>query len=285
MTWPGTPRASALGSSSVGRRILLFASDVPRKSEIKAPLENVAARLGLYRPARRAFQEIFNRRHAAKRRVMRRFFAEFIGAGSVVFDVGANKGRLTDEFLGLGARVVAVEPNPALAHALQRRYGREAVVEQTALGSEPGSAQLHLGVHSGHSTLSSEWMRSAPTADRWAGAVEVPVITLDSLIDRHGPPDFVKVDVEGFELEVFTGLSRTVPLASFEFQAAAITRAQQCIDRLQALGFAEFNLAEADAYKFRGDWLDAEGVRTVLTAIADGSLSSYGDVYARASAR
>jgi hypothetical protein len=47
----------------------------------------------------------------------------------------------------------------------------------------------------------------------------VNVATLDSLIDEFGVPDYAKIDVEGFDLEVLRGLSRPIPLLSFEYNS------------------------------------------------------------------
>jgi hypothetical protein len=48
------------------------------------------------------------------------------------------------------------------------------------------------------------------------GTVSVPVTTLDRLIARHGPPEHLKIDVEGYELEAVRGLSAAVRVISFE---------------------------------------------------------------------
>ena len=50
------------------------------------------------------------------------FYSPFIKKNDLCFDIGANVGRKTDIFLKLGARVIAVEPQPECIHFLQKKY-------------------------------------------------------------------------------------------------------------------------------------------------------------------
>ena len=67
--------------------------------------------------------------------------------------------------------------------------------------------------------------------------MRVPVTTLDDLIERHGMPSFIKLDVEGFEVEALAGLTRPVPALSFEFTTIQRDLATACIERCAALGY------------------------------------------------
>jgi SAM-dependent methyltransferase len=83
---------------------------------------------------------------------------------------------------------------------------------------------------------------------------------LDSLISEFGPPKLCKVDVEGFEIEVLKGLSRPVPIISFELHRSEIDRTREVLARLSSIGqITSANLAdlEQDRWIFE-DWIDPE---------------------------
>ena len=81
---------------------------------------------------------------------------------------------------------------------------------------------------------------------RWRRCCEVAVTTLDALVAAHGPPAFVKIDVEGYELEVLKGLSRPVPALSFEIVAERLSAAEACVERLETLGSYRYGFSEGE---------------------------------------
>ena len=238
---------------------------------LRSHVEGALCSARLYRPTRTAYQRL-RRSHFDDRHELRRVLRRVVAPRSLVFDVGANRGEMTATFLELGARVVAVEPTPDLAALVERRYrSKRLAVEACAIGGEPGTATLHLGSYDEHSTLSDEWKDLVP--DRWAGSIEVPVRTLDQLIADHGVPGFVKIDVEGYELEVLKGLSRRVPAVSFEFRSDMTDLAHECMDALLALGDYRFGFAPLKT------WTDPAGIMAALLPLAEGTS---GDIYAQA---
>ncbi len=227
--------------------------------------------------------------HAIPLRARRlaRLYAPFVPAGSLCFDIGAHAGNRVRCWRRLGARVVAVEPQPDFAAILRRMFRRDPLVSvvQAAVGATPGTARLLVSERTpAVSTLSGEWARRVGRTRsfrgvHWASAGEVEVTTLQALVERHGSPHFIKIDVEGYEARVLEGLAAAVPGLSFEYLPAAREVALACVDRLCALGPYRYNWSPGESHRLAsGDWLDADGIRRVLEGLreADGS----GDVYA-----
>src|SRR5262245_13583888 len=215
-----------------------------------------------------------------------RLYAPFLAPGALAFDVGAHAGNRVRAFRRLGARVVAVEPQPDFVRLLRRLYGADAqvVILETAVGAAPGEARLLVSERTPTvTTLSAEWARRVATDPSfrgvsWSPGARVPVTTLDALVATHGRPDFVKLDVEGSEAAALAGLSTPVAALSFEYLAAARDVALACVDRLAALGRYEYNWSPGERQRLASErWLEADAVRSVLRGLAAGS----GDVYAR----
>ena len=200
-------------------------------------MNDLKSRFGLLRSELIYLWKPFNRRR------LRRFYSQFVQPGALCFDIGAHLGGRSRAFLELGARVVAVEPQPQCAANLHARWAgeRRFTLIPKAVGAQPGSSTLHINrLNPTISTLAPDAWRAAMAAaatrrERWDHRVDVDVATLDQLIEAYGLPDFCKIDVEGFEKQVLAGLSHPLPALSFEFISFEKTPALACLRRLMAL--------------------------------------------------
>lgn len=218
----------------------------------------------------------------------RRFYAQFVGAGSLCFDIGAHVGNRSRCWSALGARVVALEPQADLHRFMRLLFAldRNVILLREAVAARPGTVVLHVSSRTPTVTTGSlEFMAEASAVAsfawvRWGATVEVPATTLDLLSARFGRPDFVKIDVEGMEHEVLRGASFAPACLSFEFVSASPSSALRSLDRLQALGRYRFNVALGEGLRLLHErWLEVDEMRGWLEAQPpDGSS---GDVYAR----
>lgn len=214
-------------------------------------------------------------------------YRRWVGPGTLVFDVGANAGNRTGVFAALGARVVAVEPQPHCARALRWMFLLQPRVHVLAAAAGRDDSPKTITQFSTDvlSSLNPEWIATARQSGRFGDLktvreITVPGVTLDQLIARHGVPVFTKVDVEGYEAEVFAGLSRPCGTVSFEVTPEMPHLAIACLDRLGALGYTRFQFSAGESMQLAA-WHEADTLRAQLTRPSAGQ-ADFGDIYALA---
>jgi len=250
---------------------------------LKESVAPTVRRLGLWRVARVSARVV--EPYTPHHRKTVQFYAQFVRPGDLCFDIGANLGHRTGIFRELGARVVAVEPQASCLRYLRRRYGHDphVTIVGAAVGDREGTAELAVCDEEPElSTLSSHWSSQGPWAKEfiWARTERVTLTTLDALIAQHGRPAFCKIDVEGYERAVLAGLSRPLPMLSFEFSSALHADAQACLERLTALGPTSFNAAMGTSMELLSPaWGDVDALEERLFLIGNGAVG--GDIYAR----
>lgn len=234
-----------------------------------------------------ACSTVIYRGNLLKLRRARAFYRQFIHPGDLCFDIGAHVGDRLAHFLSLGARVVAVEPQPRLMAGLKRRFGNDprVILIGAALGAARGKAKLAIDpAHPTVATLSPDYIAQAGESRgfrhvRWREDVEVEVTTLDTLIAAHGVPAFCKIDVEGYEHAVIEGLSRPLSGLSLEYLPAALDPALVAIARLNRLGTYRFNRSVGESMTLAiPRWLGAAEIGAELKRLPRDAKA--GDVYA-----
>ena len=226
-----------------------------------------------------------------RRSALRQFYASIVKPGELVFDIGAHVGSRSSTLLKLGARVVAVEPQPAFADFIESRFaGALTGFERVAVGRSAG--RIDLLISSRHPTVTSISSRFVETVKQskgfsqvvWDRKVTVPMVTLDHLVGKYGLPAFCKIDVEGAEAEILCGLSKPIPLIAFEYIPAMPSVASNAIDRLMGIGNYRFNRVVGEQHRFVSDrWKSADELLVELSQMPPETQS--GDVYARIETR
>lgn len=167
---------------------------------------SVGRRLGILRP----FQRIYRRRrNIAYEKNFERALLGHILRGDIVWDVGANVGYYTKKFadiVGAPGHVVAFEPSPhtfaTLSGAVTNNHN--VTIANVALSNFEGYTDFYVGSDNDSPTDGL----SAASIDAAHKVMQVAVTTGDRYIaeNKAFAPTRIKIDVEGFESEVLSGL-------------------------------------------------------------------------------
>ncbi|MGI8728536.1 MAG: FkbM family methyltransferase [Solirubrobacteraceae bacterium] len=155
-------------------------------------------------------------RHDAEERFLRQLPLE----GSRIYDVGAFRGVTTLFFArnaGPTGHVVAFEPHPQSCRCIRRHLDLNGIANVTlrnvAVGAAAGELEL-IGPQGGDGTTSGNAAIQRLTADRASHTERrsVPVVSIDDEVRSYdlSVPDFIKIDVEGMELDVLRGMRETI---------------------------------------------------------------------------
>jgi FkbM family methyltransferase len=140
--------------------------------------------------------------------------SSLVRGGDVFYDVGANVGFfsvLAGRLVGPTGAVYAFEPVPSNASIVERnaRLNHLGNIEalRIAVSRQTGKSELYLAHYAGGAAL-----KSAGAPPDLCGSILVDTSSIDDLVEhsRIRPPDVVKIDVEGAELDVLHGMLKVL---------------------------------------------------------------------------
>jgi FkbM family methyltransferase len=170
---------------------------------------------------------------------------------NLVFDVGSNVGTTVEFFSQKANKVIGFEPNPRLVEILREKFNnRNVIIDSRGLSNEIGEKKFRIANADTISTFSEDWVNNSRFTGgySWNEGIIVDTTTLDSVIEQYGTPDYIKIDVEGYEFEVLTSLTKVLEntIISFEWAEEQKNKIEQTIKYLFNLGYKKFSYTEAD---------------------------------------
>ncbi len=198
---------------------------------MKSKIKSILRHFGLFAVARKFYRSL-SPSHIRERRFNQEFYSNIVNKNDLCFDIGANLGQTTEALVDLGVKVVAVEPNPHCLPVLNFHFkkNQNVTIITKAIASSRGFGDLHFTGTDSTASFREDWGFKADKKER------IETVTLDDMITEYGLPTFLKVDVEGFELEVFKGLSKSIKNIYFEMHGHEINLVLQIFAKLHEIG-------------------------------------------------
>ena len=187
----------------------------------------------------------------------RKFLASLELSGKTVYDIGGVEGVLTLFFARKAGAVITYEPNPRnyqyCVDNVKLNGLTNVRIFNRGLSSEAGQLELTYdplmpGAASGNGELTRQITASVPGAT----TVQIQVAALDSEIEtmKLPPPDFIKIDIEGMELNALRGMKRTLAAHSPELlielhgaeRSDKISNAVAVVQTLEQAGYRIYGL-------------------------------------------
>ena len=169
-----------------------------------------------------------------------------LGPGDVFYDIGANVGFFAlvgTRLVGPDGVVVAFEPVPENAAAIRESadlngFANLHVVERAA-GRAAGRGRLLLV-----EDLSWSHLESRGRHPRTTDTLEIEIVAIDDLVaeGRLQPPQLVKIDVEGAEIDVVAGMRRTIEKHRPAIVCELHDTAEAFVAAMDELGYTTSNL-------------------------------------------
>lgn len=163
----------------------------------------------------------------------------------LLFDIGANRGDATIAGFKKGYKVIALEPAPKVFGELVKNfiYNLDVTPLKYAVAeSDYATIRFYECVEDGLSTTNLDWLTkdSMPYAGKAYRTVSATTITIDTLADKYGSPDLIKIDVEGGEWPALLGMKRKHGTVAMEWTFETLDQHEKQLDYLYTLGYREY---------------------------------------------
>jgi len=209
---------------------------------------------------------------------------KLLNSGDLFFDIGAHLGEKSKKILDKNLTIVMLEPLPQCVKQLRESFKniKNVQILEKAVGRTVGNMKLEINSKVPTiSTMAKHWKNGRFSNQEWDQKIFVEVTTLDRLIKIYGLPNYIKIDVEGFELDVILGLSQKAGIISFEFTSEFLDQSIKCLNHLEKIGYNEFNFSIGESRKFYTEWSNTENLISKLKNESKNNKLLWGDVYCK----
>ena len=209
---------------------------------------------------------------------------KLINKGDLYFDIGAHLGDKSKPFIEKKIKTIMVEPIPACVKSLKKLYSKNSIVKIIPKGLGSKNTKKILSINKEMpttSTFAKHWKSGRFSNLKWPDKIQVQITTLDSLIKKFGNPQYIKIDVEGYELNVIKGLTKKSGIISFEVTSEFFSDAIKCLDYLKKLSYSSFTFSIGEQKKFCCDWCDYKTIINLIKKEIKKDKFFWADIYCK----
>ncbi|MDO9000763.1 MAG: FkbM family methyltransferase [Bacteroidota bacterium] len=219
------------------------------------------------------------------------FYSGFITPNMKIIDVGANVGNYSQVFLTLGAKVLGLEPQKYCQKILEKRFKNSINFKLIPLasGAKESIEKIHKSNSHTIASMNKNWIDNVKKSDRfngedWNKTETISVTTIDNIIKENFCPDYIKIDVEGFELDVLKGLSHSVEYISFEITLPEMKQtAIDCVNEIGRIGNYLYSIPEAEKVIDIKNWQTKTEIILYLESLSQNSEKISADIFCKKS--
>jgi FkbM family methyltransferase len=180
----------------------------------------------------------------------------------LIYDIGLHKGEDTEFYLRKGFRVIAFEADPDWVRICRHRLktfiaqGQLTIIEGAILDLDVMDAgQKKVPFYKNDTvsvwgTVRADWAERNARLGTSSSTIEVDVVDLAGVIQEHGVPHFMKIDIEGCDMVCINALgsfSQRPDYVSIESDKTSFVNIKREIDALTELGYESFQAVEQSA--------------------------------------
>lgn len=201
-----------------------------------------------------------------------------------LLDIGANIGKYSLANKYNYDKFVMVEGNELLKSKLEsvELENKEVIIKLVSNEEQP---DFYISSADTISTCYKKWVDDCRFSNEYTwekSTKKVETITLDTLVETYNP-DFIKIDVEGYEYQVLQSLTKYAGNLAFEWSEELKDELINCVKYLNKIGYEKFIISLEDDYCFYPDKNTYYNLEKLLTIInnnfIDGRKALWGMVY------
>jgi len=217
------------------------------------------------------------------------FYSGFITPNMKIIDVGVNVGNYSQAFLNFGAKVIGLEPQKYCQNILRKRFKNATNFKLIPLasGSKVSTEEIHTPTSHTVASMNKNWIDSVKQSNRFNGEVwnkteTISVTTLDLIIKENFIPDYIKIDVEGYELEVLKGLNHQINFISFEITLPEMKQsAIDCVNEIARIGNYVYTIPSEDKIMDTKNWYSKSEIISQLESLSQSNKKVSSDIFCK----